>query len=572
MSDPRRQRRSARERSPAPGAAAPAPACSSADRTAPTCRERERTDHTWADEPGTVYLVGAGPGDPDLLTIRGRQCLREADTVVYDYLANPVLLDLAVHADEHICVGKKAGKHTMTQAHINALLVAKSRDGRRTVRLKGGDPFVFGRGGEEALALAAAGIPFEIVPGITAGIAAPAYAGIPVTHRDCNSVLTLVTGHEDPAKAETAVNWPALAQGGGTLVFYMGVRNLPGIVARLTAHGRPGHTPVAVIQRGTEPAQQVVAGTLASIVAQAQQAGLRPPAVIVVGEVAALRQHLRWFDARALSGKTVLVTRARSQAGTFARQLEQAGAAVIQVPTIRIEPPTDWTALEAAVSDPGAYEWILFTSVNGVEFFFRALTGTGGDSRSLGSCRVAALGSATAEALLAHGIAADLVPERFTAAALYQALHDAGQVDGNRFLLPRSDIAPDRLAERLTAAGGRVTAVTAYRTTSAEPAEPALAALRKGQVDLVTFTSSSTARNFAAMMRKHLGALPANMAYASIGPETTRTARAEGMDIAVEADPHTVPGLVRAITLKFRAAPDNARAAAAPVPADGIGQ
>lgn len=505
---------------------------------------------------GTVALVGAGPGDPDLITVRGVQCLREADTVVYDYLANPALLALAANADERIYVGKKAGCHAMTQDKINALLIAKSREGRRTVRLKGGDPFVFGRGGEEALALAKAGIPFEVVPGITAGIAAPAYAGIPVTHRTYNSVLTFVTGHEDPTKAQTAIDWRALASGGGTLVIYMGVRNLPGIVDRLLVNGRSGETPAALIHRGTGPGQRVVHGTLSNIVARVKGADVGPPAVIVIGDVVAFREHLRWFDVRPLYGKTVLVTRSRSQTSEFARQLQHAGAEVVQLPTIRIEPPDDWGALREAVKMLQLFDWILFTSVNGVESFFEALTGTGGDSRSLGPCRVAAIGSATAEALLSRGISADLVPERFTSDALFDVFRKANQIQGCRFLLPRSDIAPLELARRLTAAGGHVTCVTAYRTVPAAPEPDVLTRIRDGQVDLVTFTSSSTVRNFVAMMREYAGGVHDRMEYASIGPETSRAARACGLQIAVEADIHTIPGLVQALVARFGAEPE----------------
>lgn len=511
------------------------------------------------DCPAMVSLVGAGPGDPGLLTLRGAECLREADTVVYDYLANPALLELAVNAAKRIYVGKKAGDHALKQEDINALLIAESRAGRRTVRLKGGDPFVFGRGGEEALALVKAGVPFEVVPGVTAGIAAPAYAGIPVTHRDFNSALTFVTGHEDPGKSESALNWAALAAGGGTLVFYMGVRNLPGIVDRLKTNGRPSDTPAVIIHRGTVPEQRIVTGTLGDIVAKADRAALAPPAVIVIGAVAALHEHLRWFDGRPLFGKTVLVTRARTQASEFARQLENAGAAVVQFPTIRIEPPKNWGILQAAAEQANTYDWILFTSVNGVEYFFQALARAGGDSRRLGTCRVAAIGSATADALGRRGISADLVPERFTSAALFQALRDQGEIDRQRFLLPRSDIAPTELVERLSAAGGRVSSVTAYRTVAAEPDLNVLSAIREKRVDLVTFTSSSTARNFAQIMREHVGGIPVDMKYASIGPETTGVAQEEGMEISLEADLHTIPGLVRAIVERFGAAPRDIR-------------
>lgn len=502
-------------------------------------------------EPAVVYLVGAGPGAPGLLTLRGRECLRLADTVVYDHLANPVLLGHATQADEFICVGKRGGEHTLPQEAINALLVAKAQAGRTTVRLKGGDPFVFGRGGEEALALAAAGIRFEVVPGVTAGIAAPACAGIPVTHRGCNSVLTLVTGHEDPGKPASAVDWGALAAGGGTLVFYMGVRNLPGIVERLLAHGRPARTPVAVIRCGTLPEQQVVTGTLADIAERARQAALQPPALIVVGEVVALREQLHGADTRPLAGLTVAVTRAPADAAELTGALAAAGATVLSMPTLRIEPPADSAALRAAVARLDVFDWILFPSAHAVDHVFHAVHGAGGDSRRLAGCRVAAVGTATADALRAHGIVPDLVPPRFTSAALGTALAAAGEVRGTRVFLPQSQIAPATLSARLRAAGAKVTAVTAYRTLPAEPSAAALAALREARVDLVLFASASAARHFAAWLRGPAAGLPGVPRCACIGPATSRAARAEGFEVAVEADVHTAPGLVRALVARF---------------------
>ncbi len=500
---------------------------------------------------GIVYLVGAGPGDPGLLTVRGLECLQKADTVVYDYLANPVLLDHASGADECIYVGKRAGDHTMTQVDICSLLVDRARAGRTVVRLKGGDPFVFGRGGEEALALADAGVRFEVVPGVTAAVAAPAYAGIPVTQRTCNSVLTLVTGHEDPTKQETAIDWRALAQGGGTLAFYMGVRNLPRIVQRLVAHGRAPDTPVALIRHGTLPVQRVVSGTLDTIVALAEAAEITPPAMIVVGDVVGLRERLRWFDTKPLFGVTVVVTRSRTQASSFAALLARQGVHVVQLPTITIAEAEQKEPLRNAVGDLSRFDWILFTSVNGVSEFFRTVHECGGDSRWLAGCRVGAIGSATGAALRQRGVVPDLVPERFTSQALLAALIDAGAVDGRHLLLAQADIAPSTLADGLREAGGTVTAATAYRTVPAEPCPEALELLESGGADVVTFTSSSTVRNFVAMMREHCGDMPAGVRYASIGPETSRTARAAGLDIAVEADPHTIPALVDALAARF---------------------
>jgi uroporphyrinogen III methyltransferase/synthase len=499
-------------------------------------------------EPGIVTLVGAGPGDPGLLTVRGLECLRQAEVVVYDFLANPELLALAPSSAERICVGKRAGAHTLRQEEINALLVERGKAGQRVVRLKGGDPFVFGRGGEEALALRRAGVPVEVVPGITSGIAAPAYAGIPVTQRGMASVVSLVTGHEDPGKQESSLDWAALARGGGTLVFYMGVGNLPAIVRQLLANGRPADTPVAVVARGTLPVQEVVEGTLANIVERMTGAGLQPPAVTVVGEVVALRRELAWFEARPLFGRTVVVTRSRTQASGLAEGLTRLGARVLSLPTIAIEPPDSPGPLGTAVDALAEFDWLAFTSVNGVERLFAALARAGGDSRRLAHCRVAAVGPATVAALRERGIVADLVPARATSVALSEALREQVDMTGLRVLLPGADIAPPELPDSLRAAGAVVTEVVAYRTVPVEPDPEVVAALRAGEVQVVTFTSSSTVRNYVAGVRQTLGGLPPNIVYASIGPETSRTAAAEGIRIAIEAAEHTVPGLLAALT------------------------
>jgi uroporphyrinogen III methyltransferase/synthase len=502
--------------------------------------------------PGIVYLVGAGPGDPGLLTLRGRDCLAVADVVVYDYLANPELLAHAPETARRIYVGKQAGQHTLTQEQINALLVEQGLAGQRVVRLKGGDPFVFGRGGEEALALQAAGIPVEVVPGVTAGIAAPAYAGIPVTHRTLTSVVTFATGHEDPEKDEPAIDWAALAVGGGTLVFYMGVGNLPGIVTRLTQNGRRPDTPVALIGQGTLPVQRVVEGTLATIVARVEAAGLKPPAIIIVGEVVSLRRELQWFERKPLFGRTVVVTRSRTQASDLAAGLRALGARVLLFPTIRIAAPADPGPLQDALRAIAAFNWILFTSVNAVDYVFAALAAAGHDSRALAGVLVGACGSETAERLRTHGIRPDLVPPRFTSESLFEALRAREDWAGKRVLLPRADIAPPALPDKLRQAGAEVTEVTAYRTVPDRPEPAAFQAFRDGAVDVVTFSSSSTARNFAALLRNELGALPENVLYASIGPETSRTARAEGITIGLEARESTVPGLLAALTANLK--------------------
>lgn len=495
-------------------------------------------------KPGIVWLVGAGPGDPGLLTLKGLECLQQADVVVHDYLANPELLAHAPATAERLYVGKKAGAHTLHQEEINGLLVQRAQAGQRVVRLKGGDPCVFGRGGEEALALRQAGVPFEIVPGVTAGVAAPAYAGIPVTHRGRSSVLSLVTGHEDPTKAGSAIDWGALAGGGGTLVFYMGVGNLAGICQRLMQGGRAPGTPVAVISQGTLPEQRVIEGTLESIAGHAAAAGLQPPAVTVVGDVVSLRHELRWFEKAPLFGRTVAVTRSRPQASDLAVQLARLGARVLLFPTIAIEPAPDNTRLDAAVAELARFDWVALSSTNAVDSLFAALARAGRDTRALAGCRVAAVGGATAAALHRQGIVADLVPPRFTGAALAAALRDAGGISGKRILHPCADIAPADVADTLRAAGADVVDVVAYRTVPARPEAAVLAAFRAGSVDAVTFTSSSTAMHYASIMRAEMGGVPQAVRYYSIGPETSRAAAAEGMAVAAEAGEQSIAGLV----------------------------
>jgi len=502
-------------------------------------------------EAAMVYLVGAGPGDPGLVTLRGRDCLAEADVVVYDHLANDELLGHAKNARELIYVGKQADRHAMKQEEITALLIEKSRAGLTVVRLKGGDPYIFGRGGEEALELAKAGVPFEVIPGITAASGASAYAGIPLTHREFNSILTLITGHEDPDKAESAINWHALAAGGGTLAFYMGVKNLPQIVEKLIEAGRPPETAAALIRWGTLPIQQVVEGTLENIVERVEQAKLAPPCIIVVGEVVALREKLNWFEKRPLFGKTIVVTRSREQASELAEKLNTLGAQVLSFPTIRFEDPPDKEALQRCLSDIANFDWVVFTSVNAVDRFFSALNDAEGDSRALAGCKICCIGPGTADRLASQGIRADLIPKRFTSKAIFQALAEQREITGKRFLLPRADIAGRDLPEQLRAHGADVADIAAYRTLPGEPSEEVIEALRARQVDLVTFTSSSTARNFASIIKRELGKLPDAVAYVSIGPETSKAARQEGMTVRAEAQDYTIDGLVAVIVKEF---------------------
>jgi uroporphyrinogen III methyltransferase/synthase len=484
----------------------------------------------------TVFLVGAGPGDPDLVTVRGAQLLAAADVVVYDRLAAPALLALAPPGAELIPAGKAPGRVDLTQDQINALLVEKGLTGASVVRLKGGDPFVFGRGGEEAEALAAAGIPFEVVPGITSAIGAATYAGIPVTHRGVSTHFTVVTGHEDPAKDRTDVDWGTLARAGGTLVILMGAGRVDEIARRLVAGGRPPETPVAAIRNGTRPDQHTVRATLATI----SGADVRAPSAIVVGEVAAL--ELAWFESRPLFGRSIVVTRAREQASELRVRLGALGAEVIELPAIEIEPVD--IKLPALVD----YEWVVFTSANGVAAFFdRALAAAGLDARALGTNLIAAIGPGTAGALATRGIKADLVPQRFVAESLVEAFPDPS-ASGGRVLLARAEQARDVLPDGLGARGFTVDVLPVYRTVRTTPPDAVLERVRSGDVDAITFTSSSTAENLRAL----LGAVPVPQpTVVSIGPVTSATARECGFRVDAEADEHTIDGLVATLLSRF---------------------
>jgi uroporphyrinogen III methyltransferase/synthase len=487
----------------------------------------------------TVYLVGAGPGDPGLLTRRGEELLRQADVVVYDRLAAPALLQLAPPTAELVDVGKAPGRVAMTQDEINKVLVARGRDGLEVVRLKGGDPFVFGRGGEEAEACIAAGVPFEVVPGVTSAIAAPAYAGIPVTHRSVSTHVTIVTGHEDPAKGTTDTDWEALARAGGTLVILMGAGHIADLAARLVAGGRAASTPVAAVRWGTRPEQRTIRTTLGEVAV----AGIEAPSAIVVGGVAQL--DFSWFERRPLFGRRVVVTRAREQASELRARLEGLGAEVIELPSIALEP------VQFTVPDLRRYAWLVFTSVNGVEAFFeRGLARMGLDARALGPVRVAVIGPGTADALARRGITADLRPERFVAESLLEAFPDPDP-SGARVLLARAEQARDVLPDGLRARGYEVDVLAVYRTVTVTPDAAQLEAVRGGDVDAVTFTSSSTVRNFSEIV----GSLPApdtaadrtNPLVVSIGPVTSATARECGYRVDAEAEPHTIDGLVDAV-------------------------
>jgi uroporphyrinogen III methyltransferase / synthase len=480
----------------------------------------------------TVYLVGAGPGDPGLLTVRGADLLGRADMVVYDRLVHPSLLDLAPPAAERVYVGKAPGSAEMEQGDINALLVEQGRTGKEVVRLKGGDPFVFGRGGEEAEALAAAGLTFEVVPGITSAIGAPAYAGIPVTHRGVSTHFTVVTGHEDPDKGGFDVDWSALAKLGGTLVILMGAGRVGEIASQLVAGGLPPETPVAAVRNGTRADQQTVRATLASVA----DAGVQAPAAIVVGDVAGL--DLSWFEARPLFGRAVVVTRAREQVSGLRHRLEALGAAVIELPAIAIEP------VDFEVPALERYGWLVFTSANGVNAFFeRGLVAAGLDARALAGVRVAAIGPGTAAALAGRGVRADLLPERFVAESLLEAFPPPGP-GGERVLLARADRARDILPAGLSDRGYEVDVLAVYRTVTAKPDPVAVERVRRGDVDALTFTSSSTVTNLYDL----LGGVPdPQPVVASIGPVTSKTAEERGLRVDVEAAEHTIDGLVDAL-------------------------
>jgi uroporphyrinogen III methyltransferase / synthase len=490
---------------------------------------------------GIVYLVGAGPGDPGLMTRRSLELIASADAILYDRLIPPGALDGARRGAELRYVGKEPGAAAVTQEETNQLLVELGRAGKRVVRLKGGDPFVFGRGGEEAEALAAAGVPFEVVPGVTAGVAAPAYAGIPVTHRDAASAVAFVTGHEDPDKPETALDWDALARFPGTLVLYMGIKNLPVIAERLTAAGRDPEELVAVVERGTLPGQHTVVDTLAGIAARVEQEGVRAPAITVVGRVAGLWDTIAWLERRPLHGEVVAVTRARAQASGLAARLRELGAEVVQTPAIRIEPrPLDGELL-AAVERIGDYTLVCLTSPNGVRLLFDSLAETGRDARALAGATLAAIGPGTAAELERRGVRAEVVPERFVAEALVEALESV-EVEGRRVLVARAAEARSVLPDALRGRGAEVDDVALYETVAEPLGDAERAALERATY--VTFTSSSTVRFLLES-----GARPPERArVVSIGPVTSATAQEHGLTVHVEAERHDVDGLVEALT------------------------
>jgi len=503
---------------------------------------------------GVVYLVGAGPGDPGLLTLRGGELLVMCDAIVYDALANPALLALAsvqerVTPVELHDVGKRGGAtESARQNDINQLLVRLANDGKRVVRLKGGDPFVFGRGSEEAQALADAGVRFEVVPGVTAGIAAPAYAGIPVTHRGFATSVTFVTGHEDPVKGEATVDWSALARAGGTIVLYMGVKSLPRIASALEAGGMRADTPAAAIQWGTHAHQRTVTGTLSTIAGDIDRASLAAPVITVIGSVVSLRNQIGWFDRRPLFGKRIVVTRARSQASSLSERLAALGAEVIEMPATRIE-EMDASPIQRAISGLSEYGWVVFTSQNAVRIFWDALRAESLDARALAGIKLAAVGPATASALLERGLAVDVAPDRFVAEALLDALRGRRDVQGVRVLYAKAEGAREVLHDGLEELGAIVEEVVLYRSVvDGSGATELRQRLIDGGADFVTFTSASSVNGFVAAVGEDVARrVPA----ATIGPITSAAARDRGLEVSVEATESTIAGLVAAVAGYF---------------------
>jgi uroporphyrinogen III methyltransferase/synthase len=497
---------------------------------------------------GVVYLVGAGPGDPGLLTIRGRELLASCDAIVYDALVNPVLVDDGwlgrTREAEKIFVGKRGGQPSMDQDAITALLLQLARDGKRVVRLKGGDPMVFGRGGEEAIALGAAGLAFEVVPGITAGVAAPAYAGIPVTHRGVSTSVTFITGHEDPGKDKDQTDWSALARAGGTLVLYMGVSRLAKIATALIEGGRSPNTAAAIIEWGTYPRQRTVTATLETLAEVAAREKVIAPSIAIIGDVVKLRDEMSWFDRRPLFGRTIVVTRAREQASQLRTALEVAGASVIEAPAIRIEPLEKHT-LRHALDEISFYGWVVFTSRNAVEIVWAELRERGLDARAFASNSIIAIGPGTADALLAHGIAVDVIPDRFVAEGIIDKLRERDDVRSERILFPRAAGARELLPDALREMGAAVDEIEIYRSVPDFSGLDALSdALDSGSVDLVTFTSASTVRHFVDALGPDRAR---TVRGASIGPVTSDAARALGVPIEIESAEATIASLVEGI-------------------------
>ncbi len=501
---------------------------------------------------GKVILVGSGPGDPGLLTIKAKETIEKAEVLIYDYLANPKFLEYAPRNAEVYYVGKKGGDHTLPQEEINKLIVKEAKRGKMVVRLKGGDPFIFGRGGEEAEELVNQGIDFEMIPGVTAGSAAAAYAGIPLTHRNFTSTVAFITGHEDPTKTESGIAWDKISTGIGTLVFYMGIKNLPNIVGNLMKNGRSSDTPVAVIRWGTTSRQKTLVGTLSTIVSQVEKTGIKPPAITVVGEVIALKEKLDWFEKKPLFGKNIIVTRAREQASAFAELLDMKGANVIQFPSIDIVPPASWERLDQAIRCLEEYSWIIFTSVNGVSFFIRRLKHHKKDIRDLKGIKICAIGPKTAEGIEKFGVRIDFVPTEYRAEAIIDGL-EKNNLKGKKILLPRAKEAREILPEKLSELGAEVDVVEAYQAVKPQgDRKEVRTLLEKGEISMITFASSSTVTNFIGMFEKGEAVkLLEKVPVACIGPITEKTARDNGLVPVVIPKKYTLDCMTETITKYF---------------------
>lgn len=517
------------------------------------------TSHTNLQNPvGKVYLVGAGPGDPGLITLRGKYLLEKAEVVVYDYLANKKLLNYTAPTAELIYAGKKGGGlHAFTQAGINQLLIDHAKAGKMVVRLKGGDPFIFGRGGEEIEDLVAEGIAFEVVPGVTSATAAATYAGIPITHREYTASVAFVTGHEDPAKKYSNIEWEKLATGAGTIVIYMGIKTLPMLTKKLIGFGRSADTPVAVVRWASTPQQRSVVGTLATISDIVQKADIKPPALVIIGDVVKLRETIDWFEKRPLFGKRVVVTRTREQASELVAQLEENGADCLEYSTIHIEPVDDYSLLNQAFAEISQYHWILFTSINAITYFFKNLYAAGLDSRNLAGPKIAVVGKATADVLLQYGVKADLIPQQFTGKGLAEALLDSQVGTGSNILLPRAQKASEVLPETLTEAGAAVNIVPVYQNRPPQGRKEELCQqIEEGTIDLVTFTSSSTVTNFLTMLapkdKADLQKLMAGVTIAAIGPVTAETLEENGLKPDIIPVRYTIKDMVHAIVAYYR--------------------
>ncbi len=498
---------------------------------------------------GTVYLVGAGPGDPGLLTLRAAELLGRADVVIYDALVNKDLLRLAPKSAEIVYGGKRSKDHAIPQDELNALLVAKAREGKTVVRLKGGDPYIFGRGGEEAVELAAAKIPFEVVPGISSIVAAPNYAGIPITHRDHCSSFTVITGHEDPTKDEPVIEWSQVARIPGTKVILMGVSRIREIAGQLVEHGLPPTTPVAMVRWGTTGQQQSIEGTLASIADVVAKSQFKAPAITIVGDVVKLRKTLNWFEQRPLFGKRIVVTRTREQASQLSSQLAELGADVLEIPTIKIAPTDRHAELADALLELNSYDWLVFTSPNGVTMFFDSFFKAFEDLRDIGGVRIAAVGPATAAKIKELRLKVDLMPEEYVSSKIAKAFTKFESIENLKILLLRAEAANPELPKELEALGAIVDDVACYKTVpETADVNDAAARLLESGTDWITFASSSAVENFHA--RFDLPVLVKkfpDIKLASIGPETTKALAALGLKPTVEAKLHTIDGLAKAI-------------------------